>query len=238
MLVCAIIHKVLHTFLKLSADYTTMRPVLLDLFCGAGGASKGYVEAGFDVVGIDNSPQPHYPYRFIQMDALDGLSLVYGARFDAIHASPPCQKFSAYRRKDSGIGSDAPDLITETRRLLQLTGLPYIIENIPNSPLLDPVQLCGSSFGLDIRRHRWFESNITLTAPACDHSWQTPRFPPAGNRTNLRRTVEIGVWRIPVSVQRKAMGIDWMSKGELSQAVPPAYTRHLGEQIRCADGVL
>mgnify|MGYP007100217830 CR=1 FL=1 len=89
----------------------------------------------------------------------------------------------------------------------------------------------GSSFGLDVQRHRCFESNIPLTAPPCDHGWQTPRFPPATNRTNLRSTVEVGAWRIPLEVQQEAMGIDWMNGNELCQAIPPAYTEHIGAQL-------
>jgi DNA (cytosine-5)-methyltransferase 1 len=202
------------------------RPVLLDLFCGAGGASMGYRSAGFDVVGVDLSPQPNYPFEFHQADALtfplDG--------FDAIHASPPCQSFTAYKRRPNHVG-EYPNLIAPVRDRLVAAGVPWVIENVPKAPLRDPVQLCGSSFGLDVRRHRLFESNYPLTAPPCDHSWQTPRFPPATNRVNLRRTVEVGVWRIPLAVQHAAMGVDWMTLEELSEAIPPAYTEHLGRQL-------
>jgi DNA (cytosine-5)-methyltransferase 1 len=200
---------------------------LLDLFCGAGGAAMGYHRSGFDVVGVDINPQPHYPFTFHQADALtfplDG--------FDVIHASPPCQRFSAYRRKGHGVGDGYPDLIAAVRERFVATDGAYLIENIPRAPLLDPVIVCGSSFGLDVRRHRLFESNLPLIAPACAHGWQTPRFAPATNRTNLRSTVEIGVWRIPLKVQRRAMGIDWMTLEELTEAVPPAYTEHLGHQL-------
>jgi DNA (cytosine-5)-methyltransferase 1 len=102
---------------------------------------------------------------------------------------------------------------------------------VAGAPLHNPVMLCGSSFGLDIRRHRYFESNVQLDGLPCNHRWQTPRFPPATNRTNLRRTVEVGVWRIPLEVQQTAMGIDWMTLCELSEAIPPAYTEHLGQQL-------
>lgn len=212
------------------------RPVLLDLFCGAGGAGMGYREAGFHVVGIDIVDQPRYPGQFIQADVtklrrLDKFCDLIGA--SAIHASPPCQKFTAYRRRGAGVGDGYPNLIPQTREMLRLTGLPYVIENVEAAcdELVDPVRLCESSFGLDVRRHRLFESNIPLTAPACDHSWQTPRFAPASNRTNLRSTVEVGVYRIPLAVQQKAMGIDWMKLPELSEAIPPRYTRHIGRQI-------
>lgn len=203
------------------------RPVLLDLFCGGGGAAMGYYRAGFDVVGIDIKPQPHYPFEFVDGDALDWS---FGS-FDAVHASPPCQSWTAYRRRGSGVGDDYAQLIEPVRRKLVARGIPYVIENVPGAPLNDPVQLCGSSFGLDVRRHRLFESSVPLSAPPCDHKWQTPRFPPATNRTNLRSTVEVGVWRIPLAVQQQAMGIDWLPLRELSEAVPPAYTEFIGAQL-------
>jgi DNA (cytosine-5)-methyltransferase 1 len=203
---------------------------LLDLFSCAGGAAMGYHRAGFEVVGVDINPQPRYPFEHHVGDAIEFVRQ-HGHEFDAIHASPPCQTFTAYRRKGHGVGDSYLNLIPETREALIDSGLPYIIENVPGAPLIEPVTLCGSSFGLDVRRHRLFESNIPLMAPPCDHSWQTPRFKPATNRTNLRRTVEVGVWRIPLDVQQKAMGIDWMELRELSEAIPPAYTEWLGRQI-------
>ena len=200
---------------------------LLDLGCKAGGASRGYHDAGWEVVGVDIEPQPRYPFEFHQTDMLtfplDG--------FNAYHASPPCQTWSAYRRRGSGVGDGYPDLIEPMRQRLVATGKPYVIENIPGSPLRDWVQLCGSSFWLDVKRHRWFESNTALMAPPCQHGIWKPRFPCATNRTNLRRTVEIGVWRIPLPVQQAAMGIDWMPLGELTEAIPPAYTEHIGRQL-------
>lgn len=203
------------------------RPLLLDLFCGAGGAAMGYHRAGFDVIGVDIAPQPNYPFEFHQADAmtypLDGFAL--------IHASPPCQKFTAYRRRGGGVGDSYPDLIAPVRDALEATGAPYVIENVPGAPLIGPVLLCGSSFGLDVRRHRLFEASTPLTAPSCDHASQPPRFPCATNRSNLRRTVEIGVWRIPLPVQQQAMGIDWTTLRELSNAIPPAYTEHIGAQM-------
>lgn len=218
---------------------TSSRPRLLDLCCCAGGAGTGYHRAGFEVVGWDIDDQPNYPFEFHRGDALEVLRDVdYVRTFDAIHASFPCQSFTAYRRKGHGVGDGYLNLIPEGRELLIATGLPYVIENVPGAPLLDPITLCGSSFGLDVRRHRLFESNVPLLAPPCDHSWQTPRFAPATNRTNLRRTVEVGVWRIPLEVQRVAMGIDWTTLRELSEAIPPAYTEHIGRQlIRTLDTV-
>jgi DNA (cytosine-5)-methyltransferase 1 len=206
------------------------RPRLLDLFCGAGGASMGYHRAGFDVVGVDIEPQPRYPFPFIRADALEVVWAI-GGMFDAIHASPPCQRFTAYRRRGAGVGDSYADLIEPTRAALDATGRPWVIENIPGAPLRNPMTLCGSSFGLNVRRHRLFESNVPMLAPPCDHGWQKPRFPQATNRTNLRSTVEVGVWRIPLDTQRAAMGIDWMELQELSEAIPPAYTCFIGGQI-------
>jgi len=206
------------------------RPLLLDLFCGAGGASVGYHRAGFDVIGIDIEPQPNYPFEFIQDDALAVLKNL--GEFWAIHASPPCQFATAYKRRP-GVAEKAENLIPQTRELLERSGLPYVIENVSTARphLINPTQLCGSMFKLDVQRHRLFESNVALDQPECDHTVWTPRFPPATNRTNLRKTVEVGVWRIPLETQQQAMGIDWMTLKELSQSIPPVYTEHIGRQL-------
>jgi DNA (cytosine-5)-methyltransferase 1 len=203
----------------------------LDLFCGAGGASMGLHDAGFEVVGVDIEPQPSYPFEFVQRNVLD-LLLIDPRSVDFVWASPPCQAFTAYKRRPDHV-YESPNLIPATRELLQDSGLPYVIENIPGArtELVDPIQLCGSSFGLDVRRHRLFECSFPIKAPPCDHSWQTPRFPPATNRTNKRCTVEVGVWRIPLEVQQKAMGIDWMTRKELSQAIPPAYAEYIAKEV-------
>lgn len=210
------------------------RPRLLDLFCGAGGASVGYHRAGFDVVGVDIEHQPNYPFEFHHADALGLLdgSGSFMRHFDAIHASPPCQFATAYRRR-KGVAVDAVNLIGPTRELLKAAGRPYVIENVEQArPWLEnPIRLCGSSFGLDVRRHRLFESSVPLLEKPCDHQWQTPRFAPATNRENLRSTVEVGVWRIPLDVQQRSMDIDWMALSELSQAIPPAYTEYVGAQL-------
>lgn len=206
-------------------------PRLLDLFCGAGGAAAGYARAGFEVVGVDIKPQPRYPFEFHRADALEFL-VEHGHGFDVRHASPPCQFATAYRRR-KGVAVGAPNLIPATRRALLATSGPYVIENVEQawSHLIDPVRLCGSMFGLDVQRHRLFESNVPLRAGWCDHSIWTPRFPQATNRTNLRKTVEVGVYRIPLPVQQQAMDIDWMRLDELSQAIPPAYTEHIGTAL-------
>lgn len=227
------------------------KPKLLDLFSCAGGAAVGYARAGYTVYGVDKDPQPRYPFAHHVGDAIEVMDMLTrgdvvpfthpsGAveylgllDFTAGHASPPCQSFTAYRRKGHGVGDGYVNLIPETRDAFRRSGLRYVIENVETAraELEDPIRLCGSSFRLDVRRHRLFESNVTLTAPPCDHSWQAPRFAPASNRKNLRRTVEVGVWRIPLDVQQRAMGIDWMELRELSEAIPPAYTECIGRQL-------
>jgi DNA (cytosine-5)-methyltransferase 1 len=199
----------------------------LDLFCGAGGASAGLALEGFQVFGVDVIEQPRYPYLFARGDAL-AVSPAFLRSFDLVWASPPCQAFTAYKRRPGHV-APAGNLIPRTRALLEAAGVPFILENVPGArdELRNPVQLCGSSFGLDVRRHRLFECSFPVEALPCSHGWQTPRFPPAGNRTNLRSTVEVGVWRIPLDVQRRAMGINWMERRELSNAIPPAYSAHL-----------
>lgn len=208
---------------------TKSRPLAVDLFCCAGGVSAGLVKAGFDVVGVDIEPQPDYPFRFVQADA---LSFDVSA-FDFIWASPPCQAFTAYKRRKNHV-AERPNLIPATREKLRASGKPFIIENVVGAPLQDPVMLCGSMFDLDVRRHRLFECSFLVTQPRCQHEKQLPRFAQATNRKNLRRTVEVGVWRIPLDVQQRAMGIDWMPLDKLSQAIPPAYAEYLGKHALSA----
>ena len=192
----------------------------------------GYWLAGFDVVGVDLVRQPQYPFPFVQGDALNPP--VDLSRADLVHASPPCQFATAYRRRP-GVAESAVSLIGPTRELLKRSGRPYVIENVDQADaraeLVNPIRLCGSSFGLDVRRHRLFEASWPMWSVPCDHGWQRPRFPGATNRTNLRATVEVGVWRIPLETQRTAMGIDWMGLPELSLAIPPAFTRYIGESF-------
>jgi len=206
------------------------RPRLLDLFCGAGGASMGYHRAGFDVVGVDLHHQPRYPFQFVQADALtftlDG--------FDAIHASPPCQRFS--KSVDIADRAKHPDLIAATRDRLVTTGLPYVIENVPQAPLIDPVRICGSAFGpdvLQVARHRLFESNVPLAGLPCRHELYVPQYPPAWNRKNPLRFVAVsGGWQhLSLEERGRAMGIDWMKDTELSESIPPAYTEYVGRQL-------
>lgn len=212
------------------------QPRLLDLFCGAGGAGEGYHRAGFEVVGVDIEPQPNYPFTFYRGDALTTLQdaieegMTYGCV--AIHASPPCRFATDYAR--TGNVGVHPNLIPGTRRLLEAIGLPYVIENIVGARdhLRDPVQICGTGLGLKVQRHRLFEASFALMGVPCAHGQNAPRFTAATNRAeNSRRTVEIGVWRIPLDVQQRAMGIDWMTLEELSEAIAPAYTEHIGRYL-------
>lgn len=211
----------------------------LDLFCCAGSAGYGYSLAGFDVTGIDRDVQPEYPLRFVQADALEYVA-AHGREYDFIHASPPCQHFTKYRNCRKNLKASYEDLIVETCDALIATGRPYVIENVVGAPLLNPITLCGSMFGLDVRRHRLFESNIALAQPVCDHSvWQPNRFPGGRSRERgnarvlCRGTVEVGRWNIPLVTQQRAMGIDWISDvRKLSESVPPAYMRFIGAQMR------
>ena len=225
-----------------------MRPRLLDLFCGAGGAAVGYHRAGFDVVGVDVAAQPNYPFEFHEADAmtfpLDG--------FDAIHASPPCQAHStiAKQQRIRRPGAfDHPDLVDATRARLIAAGVPYVIENVEGAPLRNHIRLCGSSFGLDVRRHRLFECSMPVLAPPCAHHWQLPRFRSLDQRRGLKSVVPVygggqiaglasvvGVhghhnYAGERELREAAMGIDWMSPYELTQAIPPAYTEHIGAYL-------
>lgn len=205
---------------------------ILDLYCCAGGASHGYHLAGLEVTGVDIAPQKRYPYPFIQADAIDFLR-AHGHQFDAIHASPPCQAYTSLAAINPG--HDHPRLIEPTRLALQQSGKPYILENVPGAPLLDPIKLCGSSFSLRVRRHRLFESNIPLLSLPCRHREQGRPIGVYGNRGSqpLRHSPHGGSFiRARSTTEARAiMGIDWMVWHELTQAIPPAYTLFLGTQL-------
>jgi DNA (cytosine-5)-methyltransferase 1 len=203
------------------------------LFCGAGGASTGLHRAGFEVTGIDINPQPRYPHEFHRGDAYEFLERVRPGDFSFIWASPPCQGRTAYRRRPGHVADvDTDGAIERVRRLLRALGTPHVIENVPGAPLEDPVTLCGSMFGLEVRRHRLFECSFPVEQPGCRHDLQKGDFPQATNRKNRRKTVEVGVWRIPLETQQRAMGIDWMELSELSQSIPPAYAEFLAEEFK------
>ena len=210
-----------------------MRPRLLDLYCGAGGAAMGYHRAGFDVVGVDLAAQSNYPFEFHQYGALEFLDTynvhadVDGLRFDAIHASPPCQR---YIRSGNVDRDKHPDLLGPTRELLEQTGLPWVIENVPGAPMRPDVVLCGSVFGLEVRRHRWFELSWgePLMTLACDHSR-----PVAGVYGHAHGAGGAAPGMLPSDhpTWSRAMGIDWMTTAELADAIPPAYTELIGAQL-------
>jgi DNA (cytosine-5)-methyltransferase 1 len=205
---------------------------LLDLYSKAGGAAMGYHRAGFEVVGIDIKKQKRFPFEFIQADALDVLSdNEYLQTFDVIHASPPCQTHSSTKhlRNAQGKTTSKVDLIPQTRAALIVSGKPYIIENVPGAPLINPIQMCGSSFGLTARRHRLFESNYQLTGSVCKHKEQGK---PVGIYGSMRDEIPGGGHTAKTIEQaRDAMGIDWMIWGELVEAIPPIYTFEIGKQI-------
>ena len=220
------------------------RPRLLDLFCGAGGAAVGYHRAGFDVVGVDIEPQPHYPFEFIQGDAIEALrrpAWALQTEYDAIHASPPCQTFTVYRNCRPGAEPRWPDLIAATRDLLKETGLPWVMENVPGAPMVDDptlfgdfgISLCGTSFGIPVRRHRIFESSFPIPKHSCRHSKFTERrFPGSSNRPNGRTVCNVGEYRVPLKVQKECMEVDWpVTLHELSEMVPPAMTEFIGTQL-------
>jgi len=205
---------------------------LLDLYCKAGGASMGYQQAGFEVTGIDIKKQKRYPFEFIQADALEVMKdLNYLRSFDVITASPPCQTHSItqHLRNAQGKSTDKIDLIPQTREALVLSGKPYVIENVKGAPLIDPIQLCGSSFGLKVRRHRIFESNMELLGSTCDHKAQGR---PVGVYGSMRDEIPKG-GKTATSIEeaREAMGINWMLWGDLVEAIPPVYTEFIGKQL-------
>lgn len=211
------------------------RPRLLDLFCGAGGAAMGYHRAGFEVVGVDIKPQPQYPFEFRQDDAFSYLAEC-GESFDAIHASPPCQSYSTTAALHDG---RYPRWIKPLGMMLDWLGHPFIIENVAGARehMRNPVTLCGSSFDLAVRRHRLFETSWpVMFPPQCRHDLQ-PRpidvTGTGGRRLGPRFDGGGGNSRKPLNLTdaREAMGIDWMTRPELSEAIPPAYTEWLGEQL-------
>jgi hypothetical protein len=195
-----------------------MRPRLLDLFCGAGGAAMGYFRAGFDVLGVDIVPQPRYPFGFVQADA---MTFPLGG-FDAIHASPPCQVFSVATPQRARGNHD--DLLTPIRERLASQAAPWVIENVPGAPMRADYKLCGCMFGLGrLQRQRWFETSwhaFDMRAP-CYHPEPAITITTKGqpNRTGFAPEA------------RAVMGIDWMNGRERGLAIPPAYTEYIGRAL-------
>jgi len=200
--------------------------------------------AGFEVVGADKEPQPNFPFEFYRHDILeitDRQITNISRNFDAIAGSPPCQRYSKSYTPNR---HEHPDLVAPFREIVQATGLPYIIENVPGAPLINPVQFCGSAFGIRVQRHRLFESNISLGGISCNHQWQERHKP----YWRIENGPDSGRWRGIIKVfgtgdgthhngmrmvdlNRVAMGIDWMNQSELSQAIPPVYTFYIGRQL-------
>ena len=216
---------------------------ILDLFCGAGGAAMGYHRAFPDaeIIGVDINPQPRYPFTFHQGDAVEFMAIVVGSplEYDLIHASPPCQRWSDLAKRN-GNGDDWPDLIAPIRELLVAYGAPYVIENVDRAPLVDPVMLCGTMFlGLRVIRHRLFECSFdTGAARWLPHQRHPLVF------THDKRKAHYGMLDQDVSFvqvtgggnarvanKADAMGIDWMTGAELNEAIPPAYTEYIGNQL-------
>lgn len=203
---------------------------LLDLFCCAGGAAKGYHQAGFtEIVGVDIKPQPRYPFGFVQADALAYVA-EHGHEFDAVHASPPCQAYTQLRYVT---GHEYPELIEPTREALRATGKPYVIENVPGAPLIADMTLwlAGTMFGLKVFRWRGFESNVFLMSPK---RFPNKKFGKACRQGCLPVAGEFITVTGNFSGQdyaREAMGIDWMTRKEMTQAIPPAYTEWVGRQL-------
>lgn len=204
---------------------------ILDLFCKAGGAAMGYhrIFQEAEIVGVDIEPQPHYPFNFIQADAFEYLQ-AHGHEFDFIHASPKCQRNSTMTK---GLWKDRleqhPDQITPLRPLLKATGKPWTMENVVGAPLNVTVMLCGSMFGLGVRRHRIFEANFMIPQPVCNHRAQGRVVQVNGHSGG--RSVRDGITFGGVDTWKAAMDIDWMTGEELAQAVPPAYTAYIAGYI-------
>lgn len=201
---------------------------LLDLFCCSGGASFGYEKAGFDVTGIDIEHQPKYKGKFIQADAFEYLRNNY-QNFDAIHASPPCQAYSKSSMQFRKNGKVYPDYIGLIRNELIKTGKPYIIENVPESPLINPIILCGAMFGLRTYRHRLFESNIQLIAP--EHPKHIALNAKMGRKPKENEFIQYVGHFSGVSIVQEMTGLLWLGQSELAQSIPPQYTEFLGNQL-------
>lgn len=223
----------------------TGAPLLLDLYCCAGGASTGYHRAGFDVIGVDLSAQPRYPFPFHQGDALEALERLIDGRplefiglgevlleqLAAAAASPPCQRHSAMSACRPGLAGTYPDLVAATRELLEATGLPYVIENVVGAPVRPDAVLCGTMFGRELYRHRLFESNVPLTQPPHpEHVIPASRAGHWTPGTIMSVAGNVG----GVAHARQIMGMDWTNRRELGEAIPPYYTEHIGADLLAA----
>ncbi len=228
---------------KLRLGHVPGRPLMLDAYCCAGGSAMGFYQGGWNIVGIDKNRQPNYPFEFLQGDVVrendmhgpagwleilldNGMRLPDGRQIHAVNASPPCQFYSDMSACRPGLAATYPELITPTRELLQQTGLPWVIENVraARKVMRDPITLCGAMFGLELYRHRLFESNVQLVQPL--HPTHTK---PASKAAHwVPGTVMSVCGHVhPIAMAREVMEIDWTTRDELSEAIPPAFTRYL-----------
>lgn len=210
------------------------KPRLLDLYCGAGGAAKGYQRAGFYVIGVDHKPQPRYcGDEFYQDDAM--TFPLFSMGFDAFHASPPCQRYSNLTPDPK----KHPDLYIPTKTRLIETGKPYVIENVITAPFTYGIVLCGSMFDLSyqgewLQRHRNFETSFMMFQPPCHHPHSKP-ISITGNsfvkESKYFKHGESGSRQTTFDIAQHLMGIDWMTRAEITQAIPPAYTEYIGKHL-------
>lgn len=189
----------------------------------------GYALAGFDeIVGVDIYPMPNYPFDLIEGEHAVEFVQEYGREFDVIHASPPCQRFSKMSQCRAGLSEKYPDYIRQLRSIFSTLDVPYVLENVVGAPLLQPITLCGTMFGLRLYRHRLFESNIPISAPK--HPIHTIPASKAGH-WKPGTIISVAGHVSPMAEAREAMGIDWMTRDELVEAIPPCYTEHIGKQL-------
>ena len=212
-----------------------MKPKLLDLFCGAGGASVGYHRDGFDVTGVDLYDQPNYPFRFVQTNALTAKFI---GNYDVIHASPECQGYCWSTTAARKAGKVYSDDIQEVRRILIESGKPYVIENVPTAPLINPIYLEGTVFNLGVIRRRGFETNWRLPQPRFRKRKPPIIRPHKYTGKMIQKSAYCQVttsgsdaWSCRLEDWQKAMDINWMTRGEITQAIPPAYTEYIGQYL-------
>ncbi|MCW2674819.1 MAG: hypothetical protein JWP14_3408 [Frankiales bacterium] len=212
-----------------AASVTRSRHRILDVCCCAGAASWGYWLAGFDPEGIDIEPQKNYRFPFELGDLRDLDPDWIADRYDAIHLSPPCQSYSAMSNCRPGLAGTYDRLIGDARDLAIETGLPYVIENVMGSDLLEPVMLCGFMFGRQLYRHRLFETNWGLVQP--DHPEHTIPASKAGH-WKPGTIMSVAGHVSPIKLAREVMEIDWTTRAELAEAIPPYYTEYVGARLR------
>lgn len=205
-----------------------MKPKLLDLFCCGGGASLGYEQAGFDVVGVDIEPQRNYQGSFVQADAFEYLSK-HHKNFDAFHASPPCQAYSKSSMQFRLVNKIYAELIEPIRQAFNDIGKPFVIENVPGAPLENPIQLCGQMFGLRTYRHRLFETNWRIEQPF--HAAHAARNAKMGRKPKSDEYIQYVGHFSGVAIVQEMTGLTWLNQYELAQSIPPQYAKFVGEQL-------